>query len=60
MRKARKKDRKRAGEVKPIAKDFPVCQNCKYQVNSPSSCTLFGENVGRKNKACDKFKVKKR
>jgi hypothetical protein len=38
--------------------ETPVCQRCRYHDNKPFSyCTKNDKFVGRKENACDKFKV---
>lgn len=39
-----------------IAKDVPVCQNCKSHKNNPSFCNLKKSFTGRKN-TCEDFKM---
>jgi hypothetical protein len=36
------------------------CQYCKSHCNHPSKCKVTSKYVGRKQAACDKFKIKER
>ena len=48
------KNKKEVKVVSSIAKDVPVCQNCKSHKNNPSFCKLKNSFTGRKN-TCGSF-----
>jgi hypothetical protein len=45
-------------KLKQSMEEVPVCVNCRFQTNKPSTCSAYNKSVGRKQDAssCPKFK----